>query len=200
MMHPRTRHYLKEALIFSIMVVCMLAARSSFADHYLVPSGSMEYTLIPGDHVLVDKMAYGLRLPFSNIKLSTGDAVRRGEVVIFDEPGSGTRLIKRAVAIGGDLVSLRDGWLTINGEPLATGDNATTEAFGDHIARLNLSYGGGPDIRAGRVPAGMVLVIGDARGNSRDGRYFGLIPEREIYGKAISVVYRADEGLVWKSL
>ena len=197
-MQPRMRNILKEAVMFTIMAICLFSARSSFADHYLVPTGSMEYTLMPGDHVLADKTAYGIRLPFSDIKVSAGDPVRHGEVVIFNEPKTGTRLIKRAIAVGGDLVTLENGRLSINGEPLATA--AATEAFGDHIAQLNLTYGGGPDIHNVKIPANMVLVVGDARGNSHDGRYFGLIPEQEIYARAISVFYRADEGLVWKAL
>ncbi len=198
-MQPHIRHILKEAVMFLVMVICLFSARSSFADHYLVPSGSMEYTLMPGDHVLADKTAYGVRLPFSDIKVSSGDPVRRGEVVIFDEPKTGTRLIKRAIAVGGDLVTLEKGRLSINGKPLAAADPAT-EAFGNHIAQLNLAYGGGPDIRDVKIPANMVLVVGDARGNSRDGRYFGLIPEQAIYAKAISVFYRSGEGIVWNEL
>ena len=188
----------KEVFTFTFMLICMFAARSSFADHYFVPTGSMEYTVMPGDHLMVNKMAYGLRLPFTDIKVSDGEAVKRGEVVILDEPGSGTRLVKRAVAVGGDRISLVNGHFTINGIPLATGPY--TEQFGAHIAQLNLTYGGGPNIREGIIPDGMVLVVGDNRGNSRDGRYFGLIPEQNIYARAVSVVYRSGEGLTWKKL
>lgn len=197
-MHPHTHKIAKEILTFSVMAVCLFAARSSFADHYFVPSSSMEYTLMPGDHMLVDKMAYGLRLPFSDIKVSDGDSVRRGDVVILNEPGSDTRLIKRAVAIGGDRISLINGHLNINGKALATSPD--TEVFGDHIANLNLTYGGGPNIRDGIIPDNMVLVVGDNRGNSRDGRYFGLIPEQNIYARAVSVFYRSGEGLIWQEL
>ena len=104
-----------------LIIVLILAARSSLADHYYVPSGSMEYTLMPGDRVVVSKLAYGLRVPFTSIEFGSGAAVERGDIVIFDSPKDGTRLIKRIVGIGGDTVSIEDGHLTINGTALATG-------------------------------------------------------------------------------
>ena len=102
--HSRLRKIVHEVALLSLLVVGIMAARSTFADHYYVPSGSMEYTLIPGDRVLVDKQAYGLRIPFTRIELTHGDDVARGDIVIFDSPRDGKRLIKRIVAIGGDHV------------------------------------------------------------------------------------------------
>ena len=180
------------------MIVLMLAARSSLADHYYVPSGSMEYTLMSGDRVLVDKRVYGLRVPFTRHKLSHGAPVSRGEVVIFDSPRDGTRLIKRIVAVEGDRVLLRDGRLLVNGESLA-GENAT-EVFGGRTAELNLRHGGGPDVDVDRVPEGMLLAVGDHRGNSLDGRVFGWVSEEEVYGRAIAVYYRRGERFVWREL
>ena len=66
-----------------------MVARSTLADHYYVPSGSMEPTLVPGDRVIVDKMAYGFRVPFTQIQIIEGSAVTRGEVAIFDSPRDG---------------------------------------------------------------------------------------------------------------
>jgi signal peptidase I len=182
-----------------LIVVAVFAARSSLADHYYVPSGSMEYTLLPGDRVLVNKAAYGVRLPFTNIALTHGEPVARGDIVIFDSPGDGTRLIKRVVGVGGDTIRLVDGRLTVNGRPLSA-DTGRIEVFGDHVAALNLEDGGGPDIPGMRVPAGSVLAIGDHRGSSLDGRYFGLVPAGEIYGRAIGVYRRRDEGFTWRPL
>lgn len=180
------------------LIVLLLAARSSLADHYYVPSGSMEHTLLPGDRVLVDKRAHGLRVPFTNIRVTSGDPVGRGEVVIFDSPQDGTRLIKRIVAIPGDEVLLRNGRLAINGMPLGVDDN--TERFASRLARLNLKHGGGPDLYIERVPDGQLLAVGDHRGNSRDGRAFGLVAEDDVYGRAIAVYYRRNERLVWQTL
>jgi len=180
------------------LILLMLAGRSSLADHYLVPSGSMEETLQVGDRVVVDKTAHGLRLPFTMIKLIAGDAVSRGEVAIFDSPKNGVRLIKRIVAIGGDEVLIKNGRLVVNGIPLAA--EPALELFGSRVAQLNLRDGGGPDLYIESVPNGMLLAVGDHRGNSLDGRMFGLVPEEEIYGRAIAVYYRSGEGFVWKPL
>ena len=100
----RLRRFLRETAVLGLLAVGIMAGRSALADHYYVPSGSMEYTLIPGDRVFVDKRAYGLRIPFTNIELAQGDPVRRGDIVIFDSPRDDVRLIKRIVAVGGDAI------------------------------------------------------------------------------------------------
>jgi signal peptidase I len=182
-----------------LLVGLILAARSSLADHYYVPSGSMEYTLMSGDRVVVDKTAYGLRLPFTQLELFPGQPVRRGEVVIFDSPQSGDRLIKRVVRVGGDTISIDNGRLHVNGKALAVADR-NTEFFGKREASLNLRDGGGPNVHRLEIPQGMLLAVGDHRGNSLDGRYFGLIPEREVYGRAVAVYRRRDEGFTWLPL
>jgi signal peptidase I len=194
------KSWLKSELPQILLIIALvLAARSSLADHYYVPSGSMEYTLMPGDRVLVSKMAYGLRVPFTTIEFGSGAAVERGDVVIFDSPKDGVRLIKRIVGIGGDTVSISDGHLIINGAALATvaGD---VERFGARLAVLNLQDGGGPDIQGAVIPPHMLLAIGDHRGSSLDGRYFGLVGENDVYGKALGVYRRRGEGFIWNPL
>ena len=182
------------------LILLLLAGRSSLADHYLVPSGSMEYSLMPGDRVIVDKTAYGVRIPFTKIDLVDVDRPKAGEVVVFDSPQNGVLLIKRIVAVGGDHVDLIDGRLWVNREPLATAGDSTVENYDNRIGQLNLEHGGGPDIRGMLLPEGTVLALGDHRGNSRDGRYFGLIAERELYGRAVAVYYSRREGFRWKKL
>ena len=182
-----------------LIVVGVLAARSSLADHYYVPSGSMEHTLIAGDRVLVDKSAYGLRVPFTAIELTDGVPVARGDVVIFDSPRDGTRLIKRIVGIPGDTITLLGGHLFVDGKPLAAGIDGA-ERFGERIVALNLADGGGPDIAGLRIPDGKLLAVGDHRGRSLDGRYFGLVDESEIYGKALGIYRRSGEGFTWRTL
>lgn len=181
------------------MVVLLFAARSSLADHYYVPSGSMEHTLMSGDRVFVNKMAYGLRIPFTGFEIGLDSPVKRGDVAIFDSPRDGVRLIKRIVAIGGDVAEVRNGSLWINTEPLSTGI-ADMEKFGERLVSLNLDDGGGPDLGPLAIPQGYVLAIGDHRGRSLDGRYFGLVDEDELYGKAIAIYRRKGEGFVWRKL
>ena len=182
-----------------MLVVGILAARSTLADHYYVPSGSMEYTLVAGDRVFVDKRAYGLRLPFTTMELTRGDRVQRGDIVVFDSPRDGTRLIKRIIAVGGDNVLIRDGHLAINGEWLASPADNSVEIIGEKTVHLNLVDGGGPAL-AGVIDDGMVLAIGDHRGNSLDGRIFGAVSEDEIYGRAIAIYYRRGAGFGWREL
>lgn len=204
----RFKWFKKSTLVsegFSLLVLLgfMTMARSSLADHYYVPSGSMEYSLIPGDRIIVDKTAYGFRIPLTTIDLFGAREPHRGDVAVFDSPRDGTRLVKRIVAVGGDVVSLHDGLLTINGQPLdqASGADHVVEHFGtDHEAVLNLEDGGGPDITELKIPEGMVLALGDHRGDSLDGRYWGLISEDELYGRAIAVYYRKGDGFTWRPL
>jgi len=160
----------------------------------------MEHTLLPGDHVLVNKAAYGLRIPFTHEVILPGDEPQAGDVVVFDSPKDGIRLVKRVVAVGGDHVVLRQGHLFVNGMPLASRWSPTREQFGQKVAELNLNSGGGPEIPGLRVPDGEVLVLGDHRGNSRDGRYFGTVPVDSLYGRASAVFWRSQDGPVWKEL
>ena len=195
------KNWLREELPSLLLLLAfIMVARSSFADHYFVPSGSMEFTLMPGDRVFVDKSAYGLRIPFTNIDLIDRNSVGRGEIVIFDSPRDGTRLIKRVIAVGGDNIVLSNGLLQIDGEPLLIEGQNPVEKFGERLATLNLQHGGGPDIARTKIPEGMVLAVGDHRGSSLDGRFFGLVAEGEVYGKAIAVYYRRGDGFTWKNL
>ena len=198
----RVRHWLRRELPPLLLLIALLVvARSSFANHYHVPSGSMEPTLQPGDRVLVDMSAYGLRVPFTGIELMARGRPEPGEVVVFKSPRDGTRLIKRVVAVGGQTVALLDGRLWIDGRPVGnTGADGEAERFGARVARLDLDDGGGPDIPPSTIPDGMVLVLGDHRGRSADGRWFGLVPEQAFYGRALGVYWRSGEGPVWKRL
>jgi len=196
----RLRAIVGEFIPTIIVLLLLTAARSSFANHYVVPSGSMEHALMPGDRVIVDMSAYGVRVPFTDTVVVTGDQPARGEVVVFDSPVDGTRLIKRVVAIAGDRVSLRRGRLTVNGESLATGYMSDIERIGTREVRLNLAHGGGPDIEDQVIPEGKVLVLGDHRGNSQDGRMYGLVAADTLYARALAVYWRSGYGLVWKRL
>lgn len=197
----KTRHWLRrEALPLAAMILLMTAERSSFANHYHVPSGSMQPTLQPGDRVVVDMSAYGLRVPFTEHIVVARGQPQRGEVAVFDSPHDGTRLIKRVVAVAGDHVDLRGGHLYINGQSLAADQAGLIERFDGRSARLDLDDGGGPDLTDVVVPPGKVLVLGDHRGASFDGRFFGFVEADRIYGKALAIYYRRGEGLEWRRL
>jgi len=182
------------------MLLLLTLARTSFANHYQVPSGSMEPNLMPGDRIAVNMMAYGLRVPFTDIELYDRGEPVPGDVVVFKSPQDGTRLIKRVVAVGGQTVALHEGRLWIDDQPLFDADAAEVEHFGDRAVTLNLAHGGGPDIDGLVIPAGMALVLGDHRGNSQDGRFFGLVPTKSLYARAEAVYYRSGEGFGWTRL
>ncbi len=196
----RCRKLGTELLFFAVIIGVTFAARSAVADHYYIPSGSMEYSLLVGDRVLVDKTAYGLRIPFTEIEILEERSPARGEIVVFDSPESGVRLIKRVVGVSGDQLALVDGCITVNGERLESRESPGVELFGERRADLNLSSGGGRDLPVQVVPEGMVFVMGDHRGGSRDSRVFGLIPASDIYGRAFRLYFRSGEGLVWRPL
>jgi signal peptidase I len=196
----RCAAWIKEARPLLVLLLLLGLARTSFANHYQVPSGSMQPTLYPGDRVVVDMTAYGLRVPFTDRQLVQRDAPRRGEVVVFKSPADGTRLIKRVVAVAGDRVQLVDGQLSIHGTALASPGAPGVEIFGRRRVRLGLEMGGGPDIAPATIPEGKLLVLGDHRGNSADGRVFGLIDAGSVYARAVGVYWRTGEGPVWKRL
>jgi signal peptidase I len=182
-MRSRRRRAWLEVSVFAAVA---LTARASFADHYRVPSGSMEPTVHVGDHVAVAKAAYGLRVPFTDVWLARFGGPQRGDVVVLDPPDGGIVLLKRVVAREGDLVAVKDGHVLLDGRAIA-------EPWASQ------AMGGGPDFGPVRVPRGKLLVLGDNRGNSRDGREIGWIDERCVLGHALAVVAR-DRRVVYERL
>lgn len=196
----RRGRIVREFKSIALMLVLLTVARTSLANHYTVPTGSMENTLMPGDRVIVDMSAYGLRVPFTDVTLVERGQPQRGDIAVFKSPVDGARLIKRVAAVGGDRVTVRDGHLSINGVPMADASAPDVERFGARVAQLNLDRGGGPDVIDATIPRGQVLVMGDHRGDSLDGRYFGLVPAKKLYAKAAVVYWRSGAGPVWKRL
>jgi signal peptidase I len=182
----------KDLLAIAAAATVVLVGRSSLADHYHVPTGSMLPTVLENDHIFVNKAAYGLRLPFSQVHIAEFGGPDRGDVVVLQSPESGVVLLKRIVAIPGDVVQVKDGHLFLNGRPVTveTKDGGLVEDLGDGHG-LRLDNGGGPDFGPVKVPATSYLVLGDNRGNSRDGRYFGFVKRDAILGRAISILARA---------
>ncbi|QCO68307.1 signal peptidase I [Luteimonas yindakuii] len=190
----------REALPLLVLILLLTAARSSLANHYHVPSGSMQPALQPGDRVVVDMRAYGWRLPFTTRDLVTVADPAPGEVVVFDSPVDGTRLIKRVAAVGGQRVEVRGGRLLVDGQRPPMHGRPAEEQLGSRRITLDLAQGGGADFGPLRVPHGEVLVLGDHRGASFDGRYFGLVPVDAFYGRAVAVYHRRGDGFGWRRL
>ena len=154
-----------------------------------------------GDHICVNKLAYGLRVPASETYVVRGASPRRGEVVVLASPVDGQVLLKRVVAVPGDDVAVIGGRPVIDGVAVPVADEAgvIVETLGEHPHRLGLDFGGGPDLPDTRVPSGQYLVLGDNRGNSRDGRSFGWVSRDAILGRAAAVCLH-DGRPVWNDL
>lgn len=200
-MDKHRKKLLREVATLAALVLVILAARSSLADHYYVPSGSMLPTIDLGDRILVNKLAYGFRVPFSNWYLTESEGPLPGDVVIYESPGDGEVLVKRVVAGPGDIVEIRSGHVRLNDAamPIETSGSGLTETLGIKVHPVSLSAGGGPDYGPRRIPTDQYLLIGDNRGNSHDGRTFGLVDRSAVLGRAVGV-FAGREGFVWKPL
>src|SRR5947209_11210029 len=106
----------KEIRPLLILALIVFSIRSSLADWNDVPTGSMKPTILEGDRVFVNKLAYDLKVPFTTLHIAEWSAPQRGDIVVFYSPKDGTRLVKRAVGLPGDMIELRDDQLFINGE------------------------------------------------------------------------------------
>jgi signal peptidase I len=185
MLSSRSRSRARPWVSFAVLSASLLLTRASFADHYTVPSGSMEPTVHVSDRVVVLKAAYGLRLPFSDSYLLGPRTPDRGDVVVLSSPEDGKVLLKRVVATGGDSVCVTNGHVRVRPRG-ATSDDPYEDEPSTYT--LSLALGGGPDLAPIMVPEGKVLVLGDNRGNSHDGRAFGWVDEHALLGKVSLVV------------
>jgi signal peptidase I len=180
----RSRTLLDYALTALVAVTLALAIQAFLVKPYLIPSVSMANTLLPGQRVLVDRLAYHYR------------TVHRGDIIVFRWPGheNGTPLIKRVVGLPGDRLSLRNGRLFVNGRPLPEGyvrrvqgaAEQTLPAFeGDGVQAWSLAT-------PYTVPPGHYFVMGDNRTESNDSRYWGTVPRANIIGRAFFVYWPLD--------
>lgn len=188
----------KENRGFIVFLVLMFVFRSSFADWNTVPTGSMKPTIIEGDRIFVNKLAYDLRFPFTHISLLRLGEPQRGDIIVFDSAVSELRLVKRVIAVPGDTLTIVDNQLILNGEPLAyrvlqdgsiakmqetSGVNHYTVQFDHDMYDSRVA-----NMATIRVPEDHYFVMGDNRNNSRDSRFIGLVPRAEIVGRTRSVV------------
>jgi signal peptidase I len=188
----------KENWAFLLFVFVLFASRSSFADWYLVPTGSMLPTIVQGDRIFVDKMAYRLEVPFTDIEIMQTGQPKRGDIVVFNSEKAGNRLVKRLIGEPGDRIAMRDNKLIINGELTFYEDNENelhkTEHLGNvaHIVQFMPVAEARDNFAQVIVPEGHYLVLGDNRNNSADSRYYGFVPAIEIQGKANKVLLSLD--------
>ena len=182
---------------FIFFLILMFAFRSTFADWNTVPTGSMKPTILIGDRILVNKMAYNIHFPFTHFSLLKLADPERGDIIVFDSEVSDKRLVKRVVGMPGDRVELLGNQLIISGKALAyesLSNNASSSDYQEdllgvkHTIRVNNSGSPYSSFDTVIVPEGHYLAMGDNRDNSADSRVIGFIPRAEIVGRSSTVV------------
>ena len=219
-MQNRNAHFLKRGanylwrewlLPFGKVAAVVLPLKSAIADVNWVPTGSMKPTILEGDIVFVNKLAYDFKIPFTLIRLAEWSTPSRGDVVVCFSPDDGIRLVKRVVAVPGDTIAMVNDTLILNGRPLSS----TTHPAGEFAREIYedpspvLSTEQSPDARhwvlnlpsraAVRdmpeltVPAGKYFLMGDSRDHSRDSRFFGFVDREQIVGRAPGIALSFDK-------
>jgi len=203
---------------FLVVIVVVFSLRSAVADWNDVPTGSMRPTILEGERIFVNKLAYDLKVPFTRLRLVEWSEPGRGDIVVLYSPADGQRLVKRVVGVPGDRIMLRAGRLLVNGEPadyrpLGAAERAelgidngalepdervvweTIDGASHPVAWQASALGYAPASRhwgPAAVPAGQYFVMGDNRDNSKDSRVIGYIDRDRIVGRATAVVVSLD--------
>jgi signal peptidase I len=177
---------------FGMAILLALFIRTFVVQAFKIPSGSMLPTLEVGDHLLVNKFLYGIRIPFVGKRVLQVFQPKHDDVIVFIYPEDKTKdFIKRVKALPGETVEIRDKAVYINGEKIED-----PHAWYEPGARLipgSLRDNFGPF----RVPEGQVFVMGDNRDHSHDSRFWGTVPIDDILGKAFILYWSWDEDAWW---
>ena len=194
--------------IFSVLIL-VLVVRSFVAEPFRIPSSSMKPTLLAGDFVVVNKFAYGMKLPISGTKLIKIGEPKRGDVIVFRAQGS-QDMIKRIVGLPGDHIKYKNKTLYVNNKPVPVENLGFArdsegllyhkkETLDSKVHQLYLNPNRGePDYKFSSVtvPEGNYFMMGDNRDNSVDSRFWGLLEEHRIIGKAFAtwLSYETEDG------
>lgn len=209
----KTLSSLAKGWIYPLAIALLIASsfKSAIADWNDIPTGSMEPTILPGDRVFVNKLAYDLKVPYTTWTVAKWGEPQRGDIVVFFSPEDDKRLVKRVVGLPGDRLSMVDNQLQINGEPIVY--RKPTEIFefspwqGPLLPRVLIENLSGyphpvllhPDLISRnsfepiRVPEGNYFLLGDNRDLSADSRFFGFVPRDQIVGQATSIVISREK-------
>jgi signal peptidase I len=184
---------------FVVAVILAILIRALLFQAFKIPSGSMENTLLIGDHILVNKFIYGIRIPFTkdrwpefskpvHLPLTNWTLFsqpQRGDVIVFVFPEDRAKdFIKRVVAVGGDTVEIRDKQVFVNGKPAEN----PYAIYRDDTIRPGSQR---DTMKRTRVPDGALFVMGDNRDQSLDSRFWGFVPVEDVKGKAFVIYYSA---------
>lgn len=209
---PIAQRLLREWLLpIAVIAAVMAPIRASVVDWNDVPTGSMRPTILEGDRIFVNKLAYGLRVPLTTRWIARWSTPSRGDIVVFASPAGGTRLVKRVVGLPGDRVRVSGNVLFVNGvaatNPLPAETTAVRlagsavpvvmarETVGgvEHAIALTPSLAGmTADLAEVTVPDGACFVLGDNRDQSNDSRFIGFVPLANVYGRSTHVALSLD--------
>lgn len=180
-----------ETIIIAVLIALFI--RTFIVQAFKIPSGSMKDTLLIGDHLLVNKFIYGIKVPYLRKTIVPVATPERGDIVVFIYPVDRSKdFIKRVVAIGGDTIEIRDKKIYVNGEPVD--DTHAIHADSVIIPRaLQPRDNFGPIT----VPAGTVFVMGDNRDQSFDSRFWGFVNLEDILGEAFMIYWSWDSESHW---
>lgn len=196
----KLKKVIKENRGFILFLVLMGVFRSAVADYNSVPTGSMLPTIVPGDQITIDKLAYDVKVPFINHSLMRLDEPTRGDIVVFESASAGMRMVKRVVGVPGDRVAMINNRLIINGKALdyqmiKGQQDALIEQLPQRKHKIRIVnnvdsvYDSFNEVV---VPIDQYLVLGDNRQNSADSRVHGFIPRDEIIGRAGRILVSFD--------
>lgn len=202
---PRQRHSVAE---WAIMILVLLFGTTTIAQPFVIPTASMHNTLLTGDHLIVDKLAYSPTDPLSKHLLPYED-VQRGDIIVFLHPTLNVNYVKRCIGVPGDHLKLVDKRVFINGKPLD--EPYVIHQDGSFLYRDNFpkgepEYTQDPKMAASAyemlradvvngelvIPPGNYFAMGDNRDDSLDSRYWGLVPRDNILGKPLIIFWSYD--------
>jgi signal peptidase I len=208
----KTIRYVWRAWVkpFALFFIIMAPLRSALVDWNWVPSGSMKPTILEGDLVLVNKLSYDLKVPFTTHHLMQWGDPARGDIVVFYSPSDGKRLVKRVIGLPGDTVELRNEVLYLNGTAqhysLREAGEFRRDIFEDRNPVVAVEHLGACDHYVMALPARPALrtfgpyvvprdhyfMMGDSRDNSTDSRFIGTVARDQIVGRASTVLASFD--------
>lgn len=186
-----------EAIILAVVIAFFV--RTFIIQAYKIPSGSMKPTLLVGDHLLVTKFNYGVKLPLLRSMLIPLGKPKRGDIVVFIYPEDRSKdFIKRMVGLPGDTIEIRDKKVFINNLPW-------NDSYGRHVDSLIIPRAVQPRDNFGpvTVPADSYFVMGDNRDESYDSRFWGFVKQQDILGKALIIYWSwnsEESGVRWSRI
>jgi signal peptidase I len=198
MRNPKSklREYI-EAILLAIVIAFFI--RTFVIQAYKIPSGSMKPTLLIGDHILVSKFNYGIKLPFIRSTLIPVGSPKRGDILVFIYPEDRSKdFIKRLIGVPGDTIEIRDKKIILNGQPF-------DDTHGVHSDSLVIPGAVQPRDNLGpvRVPEGSLFVMGDNRDESYDSRFWGFVDMKDVLGKALIIYWswnQVEYGVRWSRI